>query len=249
MISLQRYFLETSFNPNGEAVLFGEDYKHIVQVMRMAIDEKIIVVAEAEAFITTIKDITEDKVIVQKEGESLPENELPVHITIACGLAKGDKHDLIVQKGTELGISEVVLFKAERSIVKWDDKKGTKRIERLQKIAHQAAEQCHRTIIPRIESPLTIKQLIAKGQEFDVCLFADEEAAKREERPRLADRVKNLSPNQNVLIVFGPEGGLSRNEAEALQEAKFLPVALGPRILRTETAPLYFLSAVSYEFE
>ncbi|AOV07908.1 16S rRNA (uracil(1498)-N(3))-methyltransferase [Sporosarcina ureilytica] len=246
---MQRYFLETGFNLEGEAVLFGEDYKHIVQVMRMAIDGKIIVVAEAEAFIATIKDITDDKVIVKKEGEPLPENELPVHITIACGLAKGDKHDLIVQKGTELGVSEVILFKAERSIVKWDDKKGVKRIERLQKIAHQAAEQCHRTVIPTIESPLTINQLVAKGQEFDVCLFADEEEAKTGERPRLADRIKNLSPNEKVLIVFGPEGGLSRNEAEAFLEANFLPVALGPRILRTETAPLYFLSAVSYEFE
>lgn len=246
---MQRYFIDQPFTEQGQAVLAGENYKHIVRVMRMATGDQVIVVNDTGAFIMTIEEITDEEVHVRKEGEALPANELPVHVTIANGLAKGDKHDLIVQKGTELGVSEVILFKAERSIVKWDDKKGKKRIERLQKIAHQAAEQCHRTVIPKVKSPLTINELIVKSETYDVCLVADEEAAKQTNRPRLADRVKELKENDKVLIVFGPEGGLSRKEAEALQEANFLPVALGPRILRTETAPLYFLSAVSYEFE
>ncbi len=246
---MQRYFINEPFTEHDEAVLQGENYKHIIRVMRMTEGGQIIVVNNEGAFITTIQEITDDQIHVKKEGEALPSNELPVHITIANGLAKGDKHDLIVQKGTELGMSKVILFKAERSIVKWDDKKGKKRIERLQKIAHQAAEQCHRTVIPTIENPLTVKQLIMESEKYDVCLFADEEAAKQDNRPRLADRVRELKPNDNVLIVFGPEGGLSRDEATSLQAANFLPVALGPRILRTETAPLYFLSAVSYAFE
>lgn len=246
---MQRYFISEPFSAQGEATLQGEDYKHIVQVMRMKQDDQIIVVANGEAFVTTIVEIDAHSVHVKKGQEALPANELPVHVAIANGLAKGDKHDLIVQKGTELGVSEVILFKAERSIVKWDDKKGVKKIERLQKIAHQAAEQCHRTVIPKIDNPLTMKELIEASERFDVCLFADEEAAKIDNRPRLADRVKELKANDKVLIVFGPEGGLSRSEAEHLRQANFLPVALGPRILRTETAPLYFLSAVSYEFE
>lgn len=246
---MQRYFIEEPFSEIGEARLQDEDYKHIVQVMRMKVDDQIIVVAAGEAFISAIKEISGDTVYVRKKGDSLPSVEMPIQVTIANGLAKGDKHDLIVQKATELGVSEVILFKAERSIVKWDDKKGFKKIERLQKIAHQAAEQCHRTIIPTIENPLTVKQLIEVSGRFDVCLFADEEAAKLENRPRLVDRVKELKPGNKVLVVFGPEGGLSRNEAESLQAANFLPIALGPRILRTETAPLYFLSAVSYAFE
>lgn len=246
---MQRYFIEESFSEHGKAMIQGEDYKHIVQVMRMSAGDQIIVVASGEAFVTRIEEISADTVHVYQEGQVLPSNELPVHVTIANGLAKGDKHDLIVQKSTELGVSEVILFKAERSIVKWDEKKGKKRIERLQKIAHQAAEQCHRTVIPKVENPLTVKQLIQKSEEYDVCLYADEEAAKQDNRPRLVDRVKDLNKNDKLLIIFGPEGGLSRNEAADLQAAGFLPVALGPRILRTETAPLYFLSAVSYAFE
>lgn len=246
---MQRYFIEGSFTKEGKAILRGTDYKHIVRVMRMAEGDQVIIVNDDGAFVTTIQTITDNEVQVKKEGQALPSNELPVKVTIANGLAKGDKHDLIVQKGTELGVSKVILVKAERSIVKWDDKKGGKRIERLEKIAHQAAEQCHRTVIPTIDHPMTIKQLIEESKKYDVCLFADEESAKGDVRPRLQDRISELKPNDQVLVFFGPEGGISREEVELLQEANFLPIALGPRILRTETAPLYLLSAISYTFE
>lgn len=246
---MQRYFLEHSFDERDGSVLSGDDYKHIVNVMRMTVDDKLIAVSNGEAFVSMIVDVTPQAVKIQKVEGPLPKNELPVHVTIVCGLAKGDKHDLIVQKGTELGVTSVIPFKAERSIVKWDDKKGVKKIERLQKIAKQAAEQCHRTLIPKIGNPLTLSQLTAISKDYDVLLFADEEDAKSNEPHRIADRVKNIVNQQKVLIVFGPEGGLSRNEAETLTTAGFLPIALGPRILRTETAPLYFLSALSYEFE
>lgn len=246
---MQRYFLLEPFDEKEESVIIGDDYKHIVQVMRMAVDDKIIAVSNGQAFVSQIVEIAEQTVRIQKGEGPLSANELPVHVTIVCGLAKGDKHDLIVQKGTELGVTAVIPFKAERSIVKWDDKKGVKKTERLQKIAKQAAEQCHRTVIPTINNPQTLAQITATSKDYDVLLFADEEDAKSNEPHRIADRVKNITDQQKVLIVFGPEGGLSRNEAETLTTAGFLPIALGPRILRTETAPLYFLSAVSYEFE
>lgn len=249
MNELQRYFLERPFDEQGQAILKDDDYKHIVNVMRMTVDDKIITVSAGEAFVSTITNVMQGAVEIQKVEGPLPQNELPVDVTIVNGLAKGDKHDLIVQKGTELGVSAIIPFKAERSIVKWDDKKGSKKIERLQKIAKQAAEQCHRTVVPKVENPLTLAQLTAISTEYDVLLFADEEDAKSNEPHRIADRVKNITRNQKVLIVFGPEGGLSRDEADTLITSGFLPIALGPRILRTETAPLYFLSALSYEFE
>ena len=249
MNELQRYFLERPFDELDKAILKDDDFKHIVNVMRMTVEDKIITVSDGEAFVSTITNVMQGAVEIQKVEGPLPQNELPVNVTIVNGLAKGDKHDLIVQKGTELGVSAIIPFKAERSIVKWDDKKGSKKIERLQKIAKQAAEQCHRTVVPKVENPLTLAQLTAISTEYDVLLFADEEDAKSNEPHRIADRVKNITRNQKVLIVFGPEGGLSRDEADILITSGFLPIALGPRILRTETAPLYFLSALSYEFE
>lgn len=246
---VQRYFSPNSFSDEGMIRLIGDDAKHIVQVMRMDIDDDIIVVADQAAYMAKIVSIENKEVLAQKYGDVLPSNEMPVKVTIVNGLAKGDKHDLIVQKSTELGVQRIIPFKSARSIVKWDDKKGAKKIERLQKIAHQAAEQCHRTVIPTIDAPVTIKQLLDISKQYDICFYADEEEAKTNNRPRLQDSIKLLQEEQAVLVVFGPEGGLSRDEVEAFQQANFQAIALGPRILRTETAPLSFLSAVSYEFE
>ncbi|KAA0965439.1 16S rRNA (uracil(1498)-N(3))-methyltransferase [Sporosarcina sp. ANT_H38] len=246
---MQRYFLQSPFDEEGNATITGDDSKHIVRVMRMTIDDDIIAVTNGEAFVSTIKEILPDGVLIQRKEAALQANEMPVKVTIACGLPKGDKLDLIVQKGTELGMVGVFPFQAERSIVKWDDKKGDKKVERLRKIAKEAAEQCHRTVIPEVRNPFSVKQLIAESENFDVLLFADEEDAKSGVPHKISDRLKNVHHDQTVLVVFGPEGGLSRTEAETLRSAGFLPIALGPRILRTETAPLYLLSAMSYEFE
>jgi 16S rRNA (uracil1498-N3)-methyltransferase len=142
-------------------------------------------------------------------------------------------------------------FAAERSIVKWDEKKGRKNQERLQKIAQEAAEQSHRTHIPDIKMPISFKQLLAVLPEYDAVFIADEEDAKGEKRTRFADRLKKVydSESKSILCIFGPEGGISRKEAEMLAAAGAQIMSLGPRILRAETAPLYALSAISYEFE
>lgn len=246
---MQRYFLDSFFDEDGNAQILGDDAKHIVKVMRMNLGDCIIAVTEGEAFVSEITGLLPDGVIVSRKDGALSSNEMPVAVTIACGLPKGDKLDLIVQKGTELGMKAIIPFEAERSIVKWDTKKGDKKVDRLSKIAKEAAEQCHRTVIPDVNPPMSFKQLLNESEKFDVRLFADEEDAKSTDPNRIADRLKNVYHKQSVLVVFGPEGGLSRNEAEALVAARFLSVSLGPRILRTETAPLYLLSAMSYEFE
>jgi len=246
---LQRYFLEAPFDEDGNAIISGDDGKHIAKVMRMKTGDHIIAVYNGEAFVSEIVDIYAEGVAIRKMEDRLCSNEMPVNVTIACGLPKGDKLDLIVQKGTELGMSSIIPFEAERSIVKWDTKKGDRKVDRLKKIAKEAAEQCHRTMIPDVSAPMSFKQLLQESRNFDVRLFADEEDAKGTDPNRIADRLKNVYHKQTVLVVFGPEGGLSRKEAEEMRDANFLSVSLGPRILRTETAPLYFLSAMSYEFE
>lgn len=246
---MQRYFLNSAFDEKGQSEICGEDGKHIVRVMRMLVGDRLIGVYAGQAHIAEIESVLPDGVKIHKVDGPLPSNEMPVKVTLACGLPKGDKLDLIVQKGTELGMSAIIPFEAERSIVKWDEKKGGKKVDRLRKIAKEAAEQCHRTVIPQVENPKSFKQLIETSSSFDVRLFADEEDAKSDLPNKIADRLKNVYEKQSVLVIFGPEGGLSRKEAEMLLSADFHPVSLGPRILRTETAPLYVLSAMSYEFE
>ncbi|HWL22997.1 MAG TPA: 16S rRNA (uracil(1498)-N(3))-methyltransferase [Ureibacillus sp.] len=247
---MQRYFVQETFNSQSELSITGDSARHISKVMRMDIGEKIIVVVNEIAYICEIVSIN-DTIVVRQTGEKIPSPEMPIRVDIACGLPKGDKLEFIAQKGTELGMHRLIPFKAERSIVKWDDKKGEKKTERLQKIAQEAAEQSHRTIVPEITNPLSFKQLLSIVENYDAVFIADEEDAKKEIRTRFAEKLKKVYDNKSksILLIFGPEGGISRTEAESLSTAGAETMSLGPRILRAETAPLYALSAISYEFE
>lgn len=246
---MQRYFIEGTFE-SEKATLTGDDAKHIAKVMRMTVGDQIIVVANNEAHICEIIEV-EQQITVQQTGTTVASPEMPVHVTLACGLPKGDKLELIAQKGTELGMYAMQPFAAARSIVKWDDKKGKKNQERLQKIAKEAAEQSHRTHIPHIEMPISFKQLIQTFSNYDAVFIADEEDAKLENRLRLSDKLRALgeAKGQRILCIFGPEGGIAREESQAMLAVGAQTMSLGPRILRAETAPLYALAAISYEFE
>lgn len=246
---MQRYFVNEPMI-DGAFTISGDNAKHISKVMRMAVEEEIIIVHDGVAHVCAITAIETD-VTVSPTGRTIPSPEMPVQVTIACGLPKGDKLELIAQKGTELGMYTLLPFAAERSIVKWDDKKGKKNQERLQKIAQEAAEQSHRTHVPTVEMPISFKQLLQAVASYDAVFIADEEDAKVEMRTRFAEKLKNVYDNKSksILCIFGPEGGISRKEADALVAAGAQIMSLGPRILRAETAPLYALSAISYEFE
>jgi 16S rRNA (uracil1498-N3)-methyltransferase len=246
---MQRYFV-TGSAEEGQFEITGDDYHHIARVMRMKEgDEIICVTPHGECALCRIEEITSEKAlaVVVEWNEGSP--ELPISITIASGLPKGDKLEWIIQKGTELGACEFVPFTASRSVVKWDQKKGSKKVERWHKIAKEAAEQSHRNQIPKILEPIPFKKLVQEPRRFDYCLVAYEEEARHGEASVLADVFKRMVPGESLLVVFGPEGGLTEKEVQILQEAGFMPCGLGPRILRTESAPLYVLAAASYHFE
>jgi len=244
---LQRYFAK-----NEEDIFFiqEDDYHHIVRVMRMDIGDEIYCVNNNQQVARcTIANISENevtaKVVQWLEGEI----ELPVSVSIVSGMPKGDKLEWIIQKGTELGAYKFIPFIAARSVVKWDEKKGGKKLVRWNKIAKEAAEQSHRTMIPEVSTPINIKELIKLSEGYDIKLVAYEEEAKHGESSMLAKNLQSMTKGQSIMAVFGPEGGLNESEVMLLKEHGFVPCGLGPRILRTETAPLYLLSAVSYHFE
>ncbi|MEG0472123.1 MAG: 16S rRNA (uracil(1498)-N(3))-methyltransferase [Solibacillus sp.] len=247
---MQRYFVELPANDQQQFTISGDNARHISKVMRMTNGDQIIIVQNDVAHICEIISLDMD-VIVRQTGQTIPSPEMPIQVDIACGLPKGDKLELITQKGTELGMHVLLPFAAERSIVKWDEKKGKKNQERLQKIAQEAAEQSHRTHVPVIDFPISFKQLLQRIKDYDAVFIADEEDAKLAGRTKFSDKLKKLSENNatKILCIFGPEGGISRQESDALITAGAQTMSLGPRILRAETAPLYALAAISYEFE
>lgn len=246
---MQRYFVKQRAN-DGRFLINDEDRHHIVKVMRMQIGDKIICVdLDGKQAVCSLAEITDTSVVADVVQWIDGVSELPITITIASGLPKGDKLEWIIQKGTELGAHQFLPFSAARSVVKWDEKKAAKKVDRWQKIAKEAAEQSHRAILPDVMSAISFKDLLLKSNDFHYKLVAFEEESRNGETSIFADTLKKINKGDTLLIVFGPEGGLTDEEVRQLKDNEFAVCGLGPRILRTETAPLYALSAISYHFE
>ena len=246
---MQRYFVKQRAEAN-RFVIDEEDRHHIVKVMRMQIGDKIICVdQDGKQAECTLAEFTDTSVVADVVQWKDMVSELPISITIASGLPKGDKLEWIIQKGTELGGHRFLPFSAARSVVKWDEKKAAKKIDRWQKIAKEAAEQSHRAYLPEVMSAISFKELLLKSVDFDYKLVAFEEESRNGETSVFASTLKKINKGETLLLVFGPEGGLTDGEVHQLRDHGFAVCGLGPRILRTETAPLYALSAISYHFE
>lgn len=247
---MQLFFIEEPIEANERVTLAATDYKHAIQVLRMKVDTEIQVVgANKVAYLAKITKIDAETSTIEAQtmGTSLPNTELPITTEIICGLPKKEKADWVVQKGTELGATRIIFFAANRSIMQWRNQQVEKKLVRLQQIAHDAAAQSHRRMVPEVcYWPKLAKSMPTEG----INLVAYEEVVKQQEDFGLVKAFKQLAVNpQPIRMIFGPEGGLSVEEVEQLQELGVTPVGLGPRILRTETAPLYFLSSLSYACE
>jgi 16S rRNA (uracil1498-N3)-methyltransferase len=246
---LQRYFVKHRANED-RFFIDENDRHHIVKVMRMEIGDQIICVdPDGRQALCKLAEITDERVVADVVQWKEEDSELPISVAIASGLPKGDKLEWIIQKGTELGAHQFIPYTAARSVVKWDDKKAAKKVERWQKIAKEAAEQSHRVMVPEISTPVRLKGLLEKSKEFDYKLVAFEEESRSGETSVFSAVLKQMQPGESLLIVFGPEGGLAAEEVEQLKNNGFGLCGLGPRILRAETAPLYSLAAISYHFE
>ncbi|PEJ56420.1 MULTISPECIES: 16S rRNA (uracil(1498)-N(3))-methyltransferase [unclassified Bacillus (in: firmicutes)] len=247
---MQRYFIEETQLQNDTVTITGDDAHHIANVMRMKPEQEIICTVQGSSTVRcSLTNISSEQITAAVVEYVENTNELPISITIASGLPKGDKLELIIQKSTELGASSFLPFAAARSIVKLDDKKAGKKVERWQKIAKEAAEQSYRFIVPTVEQPVSFQQLLNSIQHYDACIVAYEESAKIGESAGLVQTFQSLKEGSRLLVVFGPEGGLSDKEVDQLEAKGAMLCGLGPRILRTETAPFYVLAAASFHFE
>lgn len=247
---MQRYFLNnTQFQGDG-AIITGDDAHHMSRVMRMEPGDQIIVCNEDKAcHFATIKQMNGQEIEVTLDSVIEAQTELPIEVTIAHGLPKGDKFEWVIQKATECGATNFMPVSMERCVVKLDAKKEVKKVERWNKIAKEAAEQSHRQVVPKVHSVHTFKAFLEQSKHYDVCLFAYEETAKQGELAQLKQTLENIKPGATLLLLVGPEGGVGEKEVDLLIQHGFKPCALGPRILRTETAPIYALSAISFALE
>ncbi|WP_436956166.1 16S rRNA (uracil(1498)-N(3))-methyltransferase [Staphylococcus sp. AS1337] len=247
---MQRYFI----NQNADSlqrfsIIEKGDIHHILNVMRYQMDDEIIITfSDQFVYKCKISNIGTDEIEIELVEQIDIDSELPQTITICSGLIKADKYEWLLQKATELGASEFLAVGMKRSVVKLNDSKITKKLERWQKIIKEAAEQSYRLAIPSVDYKASLKEVFQQSDLYDYILIAYEDAAKQGEVSNLKKLIKKFQPNDRVLVIFGPEGGLAEEELALFNDNAY-QVGLGPRILRAETAPLYVLSAISYELE
>ena len=245
---MQRYFLDESHQTGDRIDLPEAIAHHWVTVLRAETGATAeFVDDQAHLFHGDLTQVTDEAATVTLTAVPTPKVELPIHVTIACGLPKQEKAEWITQKATELGVDRIIFFGGDWSVAKWQGNKVDKKIKRLTKIAHGAAEQSHRLRRPVVSYAQNLAAVLQ--EPVDVRLMAYEESAKQGEQSALNQQLQAMPPGQSLLTIFGPEGGISPAEVAAAQAAQTTLVGLGPRILRTETAPLYLLSAISMVME
>ena len=172
--------------------------------------------------------------------------ELPAKIYLFQGLPKADKMELIIQKAVELGVYEMVPVATKRAVVKLDPKKEEKKRLRWQSIAESAAKQAGRALIPQIATCISFEKALRMCNGLDAALIPYEKA---EGMQHARDQVRALHGKHSIGIFIGPEGGFEESEIEAARAAGAIPITLGHRILRTETAGLTMLSILMFELE
>lgn len=229
---MQRYFAENKKENKFE--LLDTDIKHIKKVMRMKPNDEIIVVYDNISYLCYLDN--EYEIILKEKLEETKET-IP-YVCLIVPILKEQKLDYIFQKGTELGVSKIILYYSERGIVKETDK-SIKKLDRWKTILKEASEQSHRNTIPEIEI-MTLKEIISLNGINIVC-------STREKTITIKNVLKSNKKCGRINVLIGPEGGISNNEEELLLENKFIPVTLGSRILRVETVPLFIMSIVNYE--
>lgn len=257
---MQRYFVSPEQFSEGAITITGEDAHHAARVMRMKADDKLIACdGSGRSALAVVREISPQEVKAEVLELLSAESEPAWSVTIAQSLPKGDKMELVIQKGTEIGAAAFLPFESERMIVQYDAKKEAKRLERWGKIAKEAAEQSHRHRIPSILPLASWKQLLAGIAEYDLALFCYEREGDSAHGQGIGDVVRawkqereedtgiDKCAHPSILLIVGSEGGFTEREAEEAQAAGARLTGLGKRILRTETAGLVGLTCLLYE--
>ncbi|MGH8217743.1 MAG: 16S rRNA (uracil(1498)-N(3))-methyltransferase [Steroidobacteraceae bacterium] len=217
----------------------GPAANHIARVLRLQAGAAITAFdGRGGEYQARIDAIRKDRVLVSVGAHRAIERESPLAATLAQGISRGERMDFVVQKATELGVQRIVPLITERTVVRLDAKQAQAKVRHWRAIVVAACEQCGRNILPQVSQPQGLEALLAEREEPLQRLVLS---------PSGEQRVRELAFRGPVLVLIGPEGGLSDTELEMAVRAGFQAVRLGPRILRTETAAVAALAALQLE--
>jgi len=236
-----RFYLPTPLAVNTTVELTADAAHHALNVLRMKSGDTLAVFnGDGGEYGATITNTSKKSVTVRINAFNDIDRESPLHTHLAIGLSKGERFDFVLQKATELGVSEITPLISERTEVRMNSERSEKAQQRWQKIIINACEQSYRNRLPKLNTPLEFATLLAhESSERKLILHPPHENS-------LHIDLANIAKPASVCVLVGPEGGFSDPEVALAAQHHFTPLALGPRILRTETAPLAALSMLQF---
>ena len=223
---MQQYFVSETLSTGDEISLDKDILYHLVKVLRKDSSYTFRIVDQSGSIFHASLSGKDTCLIKEKLDE---DNELSCDITCILSLIKSDKLELCIQKLVELGVRRIVLYDARRSVMKIKDEK---KLQRLSKIALEAAEQSHRNIVPQVLMPISIKQMKDYMSEKNYICYESER------------NITDIPSSSSITYIIGPEGGFEDKEYEQICALGFESISLGKRILRAETAALYMTSVI-----
>ena len=242
---MHRFYIRKKDISGETAVIRGQDASHLTQVLRLTTGDHV-ELADGNGTSWEARILSTDAHIVQLAliSRSVSQGESPVSITVAQGMLKDKKMDLVIRHLTELGITRWIPFFAHRSVPRPDPKKLAARVERWCRISREAMKQCKRSCLPRIEAPVTFESLLRFSEGHDKKIAFWEKGAVP---------FGNISTDppplpRNIILLIGPEGGFLESEIESACAAGFSAFSLGARILRAETASLTACALAQHYF-
>lgn len=243
---MYHFFVAPEAIRGNTAEITGEDVNHIKNVLRMKPGEEITVNDGSFDYLCRIEELQKELVsacIIEKKS---CESELPAAIYLFQGLPKADKLETIIQKCTELGVSEIIPVAMKRCIAKLEPKKEEAKLKRWQLIAQSAAKQSGRGVIPKISTVLSYEAALHRASQMNHILIPYEKARNME---ATREALRMIKPGEEAAIFIGPEGGFEESEIALAEEKGAKAITLGRRILRTETAGMTALAMLAYELE
>ena len=246
---MHRFYLPAERCRGDLLTLEGREAHHALDVLRIRTGERVIILngSGGEFFCEVIAANRRQLQLAVQEKRDIPPP--PCRITLAQALPKGKLFESIVQKATELGVSQIVPLLSERVIVQLDAKDRENKRQKWQAIAMEAVKQCGSPWLPHVSSPLTPQQLVQKANTFECAIVGSLQPGARHPRECFNEFLcKFARAPSSACIWIGPEGDFTLEEVDLIQKSGACPVTLGPLVLRTETAALYCLSILNYEF-
>ncbi|MCQ2400878.1 MAG: 16S rRNA (uracil(1498)-N(3))-methyltransferase [Lachnospiraceae bacterium] len=245
---MYHFFVDENSILGDEIIITGSDYNHAVNVLRLKNGERIMVSDESGTdYYCTVGDPDGNELRVHIEEKSEENHELPARVVLYQSLPKSDKMELIIQKATELGVTDIVPVESRNCIMKLEPKKVASKIARWQSIAEAAAKQSKRSVIPAVHDPMTFVEAVKRAEEESsvrIIPYEDERGM-----TGMCEAIISFLPGSDIAVFVGPEGGYDKIEIRHAMNHGIKPVSLGKRILRAETAAISILSLIMIRLE